>query len=535
MDRVSKIVELMPSNSTMREFLYHTKDRYGDYAVIKEIKHNQIEEKAFSRLLEDSERLGCKLAQMGIKRANAVLLGPASYNWLVAFFGIMNYSNRVVPVDYNLAYNDMASIIEKAQAAIIFYDEICEKQVKELLQKENAPAHAVCLQRLEEFTQTTALTASHEMFPGEDDIAMITFTSGTTGANKGVMLSHRNLFDNVICSVSIFGHDFIKAGDTTVCILPLYHMLGVTATIFFPLFYGCSLCLLGEERDMPAAFLMYQPAFLIMVPLIANGLIKYAKRRAAFLHKEDRLGQVLHDLFGNHIKFIVCGGASLEEHTIHAYTQAGIRLLNGYGITECSPVVSCNPYEKQKKGSVGKPVPKPYCEVTVKDGEIYIRGTIVTKGYYNDPESTNALFEQGWLKTGDLGYLDEEGYLYITGRKKDVIILSNGVNVSPQEIEKHFVKSPLIENILVDVKTDNHSEGLIAYIYPAEQARQEKGITEQLNSLTGSVNKKLPRYMQIQQIQLVDRPFEVTALGKIKRYKYKSSINEAGSAKHTAQ
>lgn len=521
MDRISKIVELMPSKKTMREFLYHTKDRFGDYAVIKEIKNNQIEEISFSKLLEDSEKLGCKLLEMGIRRANAVLLGPACYNWLVAFWGIMNFGNRVVPMDYNLADSDMLSIIEKADAAIIFYDKTCERQVEELRQKGNAPIHTVCLQRLEEFTQTTALVDLHKTVPDEDDIAMITFTSGTTGANKGVMLSHRNLFDNVICSVSIFGHDFIKAGDTTVCILPLYHMLGVTTTIFFPLFYGCSLCLLGEERDMPKAFSLYQPAFLVMVPMIANGLIKYAARKAAS-PKESALEQMLHDLFGDNIRFIVCGGATLEESTIHAYAQAGIKLLNGYGITECSPVVACNPYEKPKTGSVGRPVPKPYCEVKIKNGEIYIRGSIVTKGYYNDPESTKALFEQDFLKTGDLGYLDEEGYLYISGRKKDVIILSNGVNVSPQEIEKHFVTSPLIENILVDVRTDNHHESLIAYIYPTEKARKEKNITKQLNSLTGSVNKKLPRYMQIQQIQLVDRPFEVTALGKIKRYKYKT-------------
>lgn len=521
MDGLEQVLKLFPTKSTVKELLYHAKDKYAHYPVIKLLEGKEIVEKSYAKFLNDTERLGSKLLEEGLQKARIIIIGPANYEWLTVYFGVLNYGNTIVPMDSNMNLEDSKTLIEKVEASIIFYDRSYEKNMGQLVKCAKCPSSVICLQELEQYVNSVKVIEAETVEVAEDDVAMITFTSGTTGANKGVMLTHRNLFDDTICSVGLLETDFVKAGNNTVCVLPLHHMLGLTTTILYPLVFGVSICLLGTERDMTKAFQIFKPSYLVVVPMIAEGLVKYARRKAKMSIKDEKYAECLADLTGNHLVAIICGGAYLADETIAVFQKAGIKLLNGYGITECSPVVACNLRSKQKRNSVGKVASAPYCEVKTLDGEICVKGTIVTQGYFRDKESTELLFAGEWLKTGDLGYIDDEGFIFINGRKKNVIILQDGNNISPEEIEKYFTSSPLLESILVDVAEINGAEHLSAHIYPSEKFRNDENIKEKLVDLLNNVNKKLPRYMQVQRVEIEDKPFELTSLGKVKRYKYK--------------
>lgn len=521
MKELEQVLKLFPTKSTVKELLYHSKAKYTHCPLIKQIKGREIVEKQYENFIEDTERLGSKLLEEGFRKARIIIIGTASYEWLTVYFGTLNYGSTIIPMDPNLNIEDSKTILEKVEASIIFYDDVYKNKMEQLVKCAKCPSSVISLQGLEQYVSGVKVIKAETVDVAKDDVAMITFTSGTTGANKGVVLTHRNLFDNTICSVELLGTDFVKEGSNTVCILPLHHMLGLTTTILFPLVYGVSLCFLGTERDMIKAVQVFKPSYLVVVPMIAEGLVNYAKRKAKMSLSDDTYTEYLTELLGNNIAAIICGGAYLSSEMIDIFNQAGIKLLNGYGITECSPVVSCNRPNKQKCNSVGKVAPAPYCEVKVINGEICVKGTIVTQGYFRERESTELLFDGEWLKTGDLGYLDDEGFLFINGRKKNVIILKDGNNVSPEEIEKYFIGSPLLDNILVDVAETNGVERLVAYVYPSKKYRNDEKIQEKMIELLDHVNKNLPRYMQVQHIEIEDKPFEVTALGKVKRFKYK--------------
>lgn len=521
MKEMDQVLKLFPTKSTVKELLYHAKYKYVHCPIIKLIQGKGIVEKQYADFIADTERLGSKLLEEGFSKARIIIFGTASYEWLIVYFGALISGNTIIPIDPNLNFEDSKIIIEKVEASIIFYDDAYKSNMEQLVKCTKCPSRVISLQELEQYVSSVKVVEVETVEVAEDDVAMITFTSGTTGANKGVELTHRNLFDDTICAAELLGSDFVKAGSNTICILPLHHMLGLTTTILFPIVYGVSICFLGTERDMIKAFQVFKPSYLVVVPMIAEGLVKYAKRKAKMSLQDDKYIEYLPELLGNNKVSIICGGAYLASETIDIFKQAGVKLLNGYGITECSPVVSCNPPNKQKCNSVGKVAPAPYCEVKVIDGEICVKGTIVAQGYFRDKESTELLFDGEWLKTGDLGYLDDEGFLFITGRKKNVIILKDGNNVSPEEIEKYFIGSPLLESILVDVAETNGVEHLVAYIYPSEKYRNDEKKQEKMVELLDHVNKNLPRYMQIHHIEIEDKPFEVTALGKVKRFKCK--------------
>lgn len=292
-------------------------------------------------------------------------------------------------------------------------------------------------------------------------------------------------------------------------------MFGITAGLLIPMVFGSSLCLKGKEGSIVETFQMCEPTFLMVVPMILESLIKYSRLNAK---KAMNQAQCLRKLVGNKLEVVVCGGAFLEDEVINTFEQIGVIVLNGYGITECSPVVSCNKKRKFKRGTIGVSGAHPYCEVKIEDGEICVKGTIVTKGYYKDMESTKTIFDNGWLKTGDLGYIDEEGFLVITGRKKNLIILQDGNNIVPEEIEKHFMKYSIVKNVMIDSIKIKENEVLAAYIYSEERGLTKEKLESELEKVKDEINRSLPRYMQIQKVILEEKPFETTALGKVKRY-----------------
>jgi long-chain acyl-CoA synthetase len=319
-------------------------------------------------------------------------------------------------------------------------------------------------------------------------------------------------------------------------------MFEMTAGLLAPLYYGITICFGRGIKHISNDVKRVKPAVLVLVPMVVEGIYKRicleisksgnekSFRRAIKLSNILRkfnidlrsvLFKKIQESFGGKLRIVVCGGAYLDPDLVERFDELGISLRNGYGISECSPVVACNMEKKSKAGSAGFVAPSPYCEVKIVESEIYVRGTIVTQGYYQDAEATDQAFEEGWFKTGDLGYLDDEGFLFITGRKKNLIVLSDGNNISPEELEFHLEKIELISSVFVCDKKHHHATLVTACIYPDFEYAESMGVSDikqKLEDEIQKINAIFPLYKRIQNIEIFDEDFSKTALGKIKRY-----------------
>ena len=518
MEDLKDIINLMPKKNTVKEYLYNSSLKYNKEPIIKINSNNTLTNKQYSKFIEDVESFESKIF---CNKKHIALIGPLSYEWLVVFFGGMNTGNIVVPIDFNLSSEIIEELLKKADINMIFYDKKITCKIEKIKEKNEYLIKE--LNNLSEFIKDAESKDLSCYRPEEDDPAIIAFTSGTTGFNKGVILTHKNLVHNVICSVSLIGKERFNIGENTVCILPLYHMLGITTTILVPLFYGVTIGIPDSNLDFIKNLRVFKPVYIVGVPMIAEGILKFVKAISKKYNDDLAVKKTIKDILGENLKLFISGGAYIEERLINEYEKLGIILLNGYGITECSPVISCNNLENRNKDSVGIIAPKPFCEAKTYKGEVYIKGSIVCKGYYKDNESNTVNFDGEWFKTGDLGYIDRDNYLYITGRKKNTIILKDGNNVSPEQIEKLINEYSIVINSLIKSEKFNNIELIKAYIYPDYNYAKEneiKDIELELKNIINKINCKLPNYMKIQEIKILEENFELTGIGKIKRYMY---------------
>jgi long-chain acyl-CoA synthetase len=362
--------------------------------------------------------------------------------------------------------------------------------------------------------------------PKEDDLAEIVFTSGTTGKSKGCMITHGNLAWNAMNGSS---YTYLTTKDSTMSVLPINHTLEITAGILTPMCCGVTICINDSLKYLSRNLLLYQPQCMIVVPLIVETLhkniwreiektgqhrkVRAAMKIARFLYqchidiRRKLFAGILEGLGGN-LRLLVGGGAYIEPEIIKDFEAWGINIVQGYGITECAPVVACNTDRYKKYDSVGKIVTG--CEVKIVEDEIRVKGPIVMKGYYKNPEATEEAFDGEWFKTGDLGYLDSDNYLYITGRKKNLIILPNGENVSPEELEQKIMRFPYVKEVVVSEK-DGQIQAEVFLDKEVQDAEQKiKGDITLLN-------KSLPNYKKIARTVVREQEFEKTTTRKIKR------------------
>ena len=332
------------------------------------------------------------------------------------------------------------------------------------------------------------------------------FTSGTTGKSKGVMLTHRNLAENATCLD-------MKLPKRTVAlsVLPVHHAYCLTMDILKGMTLGAIICINDSLLRVAKNIKLFQPNMILMVPLMIETMAKKLED-AAGLPPEI----VKKEVFGENFHTICSGGAYLNPSYIDLFQRYGITILQGYGMTECAPVISTTVPWNIRKESVGQLIPN--CEAKTVDKELWVRGSSVMKGYYKMPEETaEALTEDGWLRTGDLGYVDEEGFVYLTGRKKNLIITKNGENVSPEELENKIGEHRLVQEILV-----RESNGVIeAEIFPDYEYAKKKEITEiqaVLQEVVDDYNKTAPAHKRVYSLKVRETEFEKTSSKKIKRY-----------------
>lgn len=505
------------NTKTIYDLVKNVGQEYENKVFVRFEKDDTIFEKGYGTFTMDTMAIATYIHEQNEKfghSVHAAILGNCSYEYLTVLLGVPSGAGVSVPLDIKLSAEKMARNLKKADIDILFFDREFSSQAE--LLKELCPfiKRFICLQSRKNVRCVPML---HKVFRGQDfkksvkpaDCAMIIFTSGTTGEGKGVMLSHGNIIDNMFCTDD--------SEEVCLNVLPIHHVFCISGDVFLVLRYGSTLCLCDDTSRMLYYIKLFQPTVMRVVPMIAKMLVN----RIAILQKKTNrsLADIKIEVVGKRLNRLVSGGGYLSESLSESLLELGIVTGQGYGMSECSPKISVPDYErKDKVASVGHLVTG--CQVRIVDGEIQVKSPSVMMGYYHDEELTReAITEDGWLRTGDMGYVDEEDFVYLNGRKKNLIILSNGENVSPEMIENCFDGDRLVADILVYGK----GEIIAAEIYPNfeyAQAHDIQDIEAALDEIVKKHNEELPSYSQVAQFSIRTTAFEKTSSNKIVRKTY---------------
>ncbi len=508
-------------HSTIRELLAAAEHDFGAQDAFRyKIKSSadsgkkevKIESRTYTQLKNDTECFSAALAALGQQGKHVAIVGPTSYSWVVAYFGTADSGSVVVPLDANLPETDLCELIDRADVTTLVYDE-AKAGVAQMASERCAKLeHILCMSEPHGIAKEQSMweligaqSAGFDYTPQPDQLATIMFTSGTTGKSKGVMLTHRNLAENATCL------DMgLESGIVILSVLPIHHAYCLSMDILKGISIGSVICINDSLLRVAKNIKLFEPNMILMVPLMIETLAKKLEE-AAWIPAPLVKAKV----FGKQFHTVCSGGAYLNPAYLEMFKKYGITIWQGYGMTECSPVISTNYGDFMKDGSVGRLMPN--CEAKVVDEELWVKGSSVMQGYYNMPKETEETLEDGWLKTGDLGYVDEDGFIFLTGRKKNLIITPNGENVSPEEIENKLAENRLVQEVLV-----RESEGVIeAEIFPDYEyagKKKIKDIQSELQKIIDAYNQGAPLYKRVFKIKVRETEFEKNTTKKIKRF-----------------
>ena len=517
----------LENTKTMRDLLRNAGEEYKDRTFLKFEYDNTVFDTSYTDFIAGCEAVGAWAEKEAEKRGHQLHIaafGAPSQVFLTAIFGAMISGNVTVPLDVQLGLDALSDTLERADIDVIFYDtehadlisSACKKAGVEssyMLQADRG--HFPSLGDI--YADYMGQTCSKNL--DEKTLAMILFTSGTTGKSKGVMLSHANLIDNTFSSNDTIGKGLdADAPNNILSVLPLHHVFCLNSDVFLSIKHGWTICLNGDLKQIVKHLNLFNPVRMCAVPAISKALMNRIKL-AEDQNPDEDSSEIVKEILGENLVRITSGGGYLPPELAEDFRKRGIEIGQGYGMSECSPKISVPDYDRpEKAASIGHPVDR--CEVKIVDGEILAKSPSVMMGYYKDPEETaKALDSDGWLHTGDLGYIDEDGFIYLTGRKKNLIILSNGENVAPEQIENMFAGVRLVQEIVVYGSGDI----IAAEIYPDFPWAREAGIKDinkAVNKEVKKINEKLASYQRIMQVRVRQKPFPKTSSNKISRIKY---------------
>lgn len=510
----------------------------------------------YEEVISFSKSIASFLSSKGIRQGDRVAIFlEGRPEWGLIYLGISFLGGVTVPIDIQLSEDEVRNLLQDSESKVIF---VSEKGLKTLKTERREKSFEIINLDSEEFSEI--LKYPHlNSFPSisPDDVASLIYTSGTTGRPKGVMLTHRNLLSN---ARSIQRAKLIDKSDCILSILPLHHSYPFMVNFLVPFLTGAKVVyqqslkgpdILKTMKEKEVTVLVGVPQLFTILrrgiidrikrsPFPLNWIILFLLKLSGFLKNISgiKVGRIIfsgvHKRFGKRFRFFVSGGARLDPEVSQDLESLGFTMLEGYGLTETSPVISFNPLNRIKRGSVGLPLPEVEVRIINPDrdgiGEIAVRGPNVMKGYFRNPEETEKVIKDGWLFTGDLGFKDKDGYLYITGRTKELIVLSSGKNIYPEEIEKYYLQSPLIKEICVTgiEKKPGIAEGLQAVVVPDIDYMRENKIAnfnEAVRWELNSLSLKLPPYKRIKGYKVYKSPLPKTTLGKLKRYVIKDILS----------
>ena len=561
----------------LRDMVRQSVELFGDLNafLVKNKETSEIQGISYKQFQEDIQCLGTALCSLGLKDSMIAVLGENRYEWCVSYLGIVNGTGVVVPLDKELPHQEIFKLLERSEASAVLCSGSYEDVLKE--KKANLPnlKYIINFDRSDsdgDILSYTELIKRGKQLISEGDTTfidtpidrekmhMLIFTSGTTDQSKGVMLSHKNIVSDMMAVSKLL---YADTNDSVLSILPLHHTYECTAGFLTMVYLGVTIAFCEGLRHITKNLQEYKPTIIMSVPLILenvyNKIINKAKKENRYIMLKVAIGisgllfklgidirrhlfrEVLANLGGN-LRLIISGAAALNPKASKTLRAMDLNIMQGYGLTECSPIVSVNRLDYYKDSSAGLPLPGIEVEIHNPDadgiGEIKVRGPIVMLGYFKNPEATNEVLRDGWLYTGDNGYIDKDGFLFIAGRKKNVIVTKNGKNIFPEDVELYLNKSEYIkESLVYGVDEEGEDDTIVcAKIVPDMEVINEKFgrvlSDEELYKLIKQevlkANKKLSSYKKIRHFELRHEEFEKTTTKKIKRQVELVSLKSIG-------
>lgn len=551
--------------NNIKEIIYNSVEQYSKNIafVIKHTENKKVEYEniTYKQLLEDINKLGTAVYSLGFKGKRIAVIGRNSYEWAIAHLSNLLGGNVSVPLDKDLQYDELENSLIRSKADMIFFDKKYEEKISQIKEKNNTNLKEyVCFEEAEGFKNISELLkiGNEEINSGKTDfinakidenkMAILLFTSGTTSKSKAVMLSQKNIASNVYAMQCV---EAIYSTDTNIAFLPFHHIFGSTCMVVM-LAYGVRTVFPDGLRYIKKNLNEYGVSVFVGVPVLVEAiyktimkevkkqgktkLVNIATKISNFLlklHIDLRrilFKSIINEL-GGKLRFVISGGAPADSKIAKGFNDLGIEVVQGYGLTETSPVIAAENKKCMKVGTVGIPMLNVKLEIENPDengiGEIRVKGPNVMLGYYENEEATKEVLKDGWFYTGDLGYLDKNGCLAITGRSKNLIVLKNGKKVFPEELETLVNRLELVEECMVygmpDEKDKNDVKLSIKIVYNKEIVKEKYSdkTEEELYKIIWNeikeINKTLPRYKYIKGMILTDEELIKTTTKKVKR------------------
>ena len=552
---VDKIVDL-------KGMLENSEKKFGHKTAFlkKEAGNPDYIPVTYSQYKKDVDAFGTKLIDMGYKNEKIVIIGENRYEW-----SVVNGVGVVVPLDKELPANEIINSINRAQASLVIFSNKLIENVQASMDKLPTVKEYIIMDKESDDERFLAfdklLADGHKLVDGGDkrfldakidpkEMQILLFTSGTTDVSKAVMLNHSNICENLMAMCAM---TYIDDKDVFLSILPIHHTYECTCGFLCPIYRGSTVAYSEGLRHIPKNMGEAKVTMVLGVPLVfeamhkkiwdtikkggMEGKVKFALKlsngmRKIGIDKRKKLFKAIHDSFGGHLRLIISGAAGIDPSISKGFRDFGILLIQGYGLTECAPIAALNRNCDYKDDAAGLPMPGVEIVIDNPDengiGEILIKGPNVMLGYYKDEAATKQVIDQeGFFHSGDLGYLDKDNFVHITGRKKNVIVTKNGKNIFPEEIEYLLLKSPYIEEVVVYGEDENGDTIVKANIFPNFEKIEEDANNNILSSNNAQaaiqaaikeVNKSLVNYKAVRDFSIRDVEFEKTTTKKIKRY-----------------
>lgn len=558
----------------IKEIVYNSAKKYSENIAFvikhKEEKNIRYDNITYKKLLEDINKLGTALYKMKLKGKRIAIIGRNRYEWAISYLANLLGGIVSIPLDKDLQYEELESSLIRSKADCIVFDEKAEPKIREIRENQKTGlTEYICMSKIEGYKSVEELISQGERLIeegkkeyldaeiDENKMNILLFTSGTTSKSKAVMLSQRNIASNIYAMQSV---EDIRSTDTNIAFLPFHHIFGSTGMIMM-IASGVRTVFPDGLRYIKQNLNEYKVTLFVGVPVLLEAIYKTIMKEISNQGKEKliknaitisnillkfhidirrKIFKQIIDALGGELRLLISGGAPADPQVLKGFNNLGIKTVQGYGLSETSPVIAAENDKIMKNGSVGKPMINDTIEIVNKDengiGEIKVKGPNVMLGYYEMPEITNEVLKDGWFYTGDLGYIDEDGLLYITGRSKNMIVLKNGKKIFPEELETLVNRLELVEESMVfgmpDKDNKDNVKVAVKIVYNKEIAKEkydgksEEELYKIIWNQIKELNTKFPRYKHIQNLILTSEELIKTTTKKVKRQEEMKKILE---------
>ena len=552
---------------TIRGLLENNVKKYGEHNAFTwcqdKVWQSRTWAETYARVRDIAEGYGTRFG-LEPRKDNVSIILPNCTEWIESYLAQSGAGVAVVPLDPKLHENEVEYILKDAEATVVTTDKSHLRMMMNLVPKlpklrgiviidgvifEGQKIGEVSVVGFDKFRVSGGGAWYDAHKPEPEDVASIIYTSGTTGKPKGAMLTHNNFYTDVDGALQTFNVT-VTIADSLLVVLPLFHAFSFTANLMVSLLIGCELKFVESLRTVGRDINILRPTAIMAVPLLAEKLFDKLEeglnnsKAAQFLLKIGLRGVVWHMILkklGGKLRFMITGGAPCPKHVLEGFRRIHVKFIEGYGLTECAPVVSVTDYRSNRIGTIGRPCKGVEVRLAEKNeagvGELQVKGPIVMKGYFHNEKATKEAFDGDWFATGDLASMDEEGYITIRGRKKALIVNREGKNIYPEEVENTISKDPSVQDIIVVGYTQGGIPGerVGAIVYPNEDwfAEQNGGVKPDWAEMEKTVAKRvqersaeLADYKRVRKVVVYREPLERTSVGKVRRVTYKGKLDE---------